>query len=80
MENDDYDFVHRAGKAWNESYSYEEFLNLFLVFDRFCLKTAGDFLTKSEAKKILENEFNFYEDETMPNQLKILQMRISRCL
>jgi len=72
MENDDYDFVHRAGKAWNESYSYEEFLNLFLVFDRFCLKTAGDFLTKSEAKKILENEFNFYEDETMPNQLKNL--------
>ena len=72
MENDDYDFVHRAGKAWNDLYTYEEFLNLFLVFDRFCLKTAGDFLTKGEAKKILENDFDFYEDETMPKQLRNL--------
>lgn len=72
MENDDYDFVHRAGKSWDEPYTYEEFLNLFLVFDRFCLKTAGDFLTKSEAKKILET-FNIYEDETMPQQLANLK-------
>jgi hypothetical protein len=73
MENDDYDFVHRAGKAWDDSYSYEEFLNVFLLFDRFRLKAVGDFLTEGEAKKILENDFDLYEDKTIPQQLRNLK-------
>jgi hypothetical protein len=68
MGNDDYDFIHRPGKMWDKSYSYEEFLNLFLLFERFRLKELGDFLTKGEAKIILETDFNLYEDETVPQQ------------
>jgi hypothetical protein len=83
MDNDDYVMVHRPGLQWDDPYEYSDFLKVFMLFQRFRLNISDEdrysgneskhWLSDEQAKTVLENEFNLYEDPTAPKRLKNLQ-------